>query len=88
MIAGTTPGVLDDGGKTIGSLDVDGIDALVTNGTATAGMIAKLASCKNALLDGVASVRILDGRSLDATHGIDEDKGTTLTKTGVLAPSL
>jgi acetylglutamate kinase len=88
VIAGTTPGVLDGGGKTIGSLDVDAIDRLVASGTATAGMIAKLASCKSALLDGVASVRILDGRSLDATHGIDEAKGTALTKTGVLAPSL
>jgi len=88
VIAGTTPGVLDGHGRTIPALDVDGIDALVASGTATAGMIAKLASCKNALLDGVASVRVVDGRSLAATQGIDAAKGTTLTKTGVLAPSL
>jgi len=88
VIAGTTPGVFDGHGKTIASLDVEAIDALVTSGTATAGMIAKLTSCKSALLDGVASVRIIDGRSLDATHGIDAAKGTTLTKTGGLAPSL
>jgi acetylglutamate kinase len=78
VIAGTTPGVLDQAGEPIATLDSDGIDALVGRGTATAGMIAKLTACRAALLEGVSSVRIIDGRHLDQSHGIDDALGTTL----------
>ncbi|HUL74807.1 MAG TPA: acetylglutamate kinase [Vicinamibacterales bacterium] len=78
VIAGTTPGVLDDRGEPLPTLDADAIDALVGSGTATAGMIAKLSACRAALLEGVATVRILDGRQLDATHGVDDALGTTI----------
>jgi acetylglutamate kinase len=78
VIAGTTPGVLDQAGEPIPTLDSDGIDALIARGTATAGMIAKLTACRAALLEGVASVRIIDGRHLDQSHGIDDALGTTL----------
>ena len=60
-------------------IDAAGIDQIIASGTATAGMVAKLASCRTALLEGVHSVRIIDGRTLDATHGVDEAAGTTLT---------
>jgi hypothetical protein len=37
------------------------------------------------LLEGVASVRIIDGRALDASHGVEEATGTTLVLSGVHA---
>ena len=85
VIAGATPGVLDANSESIPMLDAAGIDQVITNGTATAGMVAKLSSCRTALLEGVASVRIIDGRALDANHGVDEAAGTTLVLTGVHA---
>lgn len=78
VIAGTTPGVLDDNQQTIAALDAESIDRLITSGTATTGMIAKLTACRVALLDGVASVRIVDGRGLDAGQEIDRLPGTLL----------
>src|SRR5690606_13723084 len=79
VIAGATPGVLDGDGRTIGWLDPAGIADVIASGTATAGMVAKLTSCRTALLAGVASIRLIDGRELDARHGVDTAPGTTLT---------
>jgi acetylglutamate kinase len=62
VIAGTTAGVLDDGGNTVPVLDPAGIEELISGGTATAGMIAKLRSCEQALAQGVGDVIIVDGR--------------------------
>jgi acetylglutamate kinase len=78
VIAGGTPGVLDAQGESITMLDAAGIDAVIASGTATAGMVAKLEACRTALLEGVATVRIVDGRTLDADHGVDEAAGTML----------
>jgi len=78
VIAGATAGVLDLQGESIAVLDAAGIDAVIGSGTATAGMVAKLEACRTALLEGVGSVRIVDGRSFDAQHGPDEAPGTTL----------
>ena len=78
VIAGGTAGVLDDHGESIAALDAAGIEAVIASGTATAGMVAKLSACRTALLEGVASVRIVDGRAFDASHGVDEAPGTTL----------
>jgi len=78
VIAGTTAGVLDDGGSTVEELDLDGIDRMIASGAATAGMIAKLSACRAALAAGVASVRIVDGRDLNATTDIEAAAGTTL----------
>ncbi len=77
-IAGATAGVLDGEGRSIPVLDAGGIDRLIATGTATAGMVAKLDAARAALASGVASVRIIDGRSLDATHGVDLAPGTRL----------
>jgi acetylglutamate kinase len=79
VIAGGTPGVLDDQGVTIAGLDIEGIEALIAGGTATAGMIAKLSACRTALEAGVATVRIIDGRQLDAGEGVDRARGTRIT---------
>jgi acetylglutamate kinase len=78
VIAGTTPGVLDARGDSIASLDPAGIDALIASGTASAGMIAKLTACRQALESGVSTVRIVDGRLFDPSHGVDDAPGTTL----------
>jgi acetylglutamate kinase len=66
VIAGSTAGVLDNTGKTVGLLDPAAIAALVSSGTATAGMIAKLRACEEALAGGVDDVVIVDGRDADA----------------------
>ncbi|MFO7301460.1 MAG: acetylglutamate kinase [Acidobacteriota bacterium] len=79
VIAGATPGVLDSDGRTIPSLDPAGIDDVINSGTATAGMVAKLSSCRTALLAGVPTIRLIDGRDLDAAHGVETAPGTTLT---------
>ena len=55
-----------------------GIADVIANGTATAGMIAKLASCSTALAGGVSSIRLIDGRGLNGLHGVQDAPGTTL----------
>jgi acetylglutamate kinase len=66
VVAGGTPGVFDDGGSTLDVLDRSAIDRLVTNRTASAGMIAKLRSCAHAVEHGVERVVIVDGRDSTA----------------------
>ena len=66
VIAGTTPGVLDAGGNTLPVVDAAGIARLVNEGTATAGMIAKLRACEGALIAGVEDVVVVDGRDRSA----------------------
>jgi acetylglutamate kinase len=66
VIAGSTAGVLDDAGKTVALLDPAAIAKLVGGGTATAGMIAKLRACEDALVRGVEDVVIVDGRDGEA----------------------
>lgn len=62
VVAGTTPGVLDGNGATLPQLDAPTIAHLVGDGTASAGMIAKLRACEHALAGGVDDVVIVDGR--------------------------
>ena len=62
VIAGTTPGVLGADGATLPLLGADAVARLVADGTATAGMIAKLRACEHALAGGVDDVVIVDGR--------------------------
>ena len=73
VIAGTTPGVLDAGGATMPRLGADAIATLVGDGTATAGMIAKLRACEHALASGVDVVVIVDGRDRAALAGAASD---------------
>jgi acetylglutamate kinase len=79
VIAGGTAGVLDAHGTSIAALDLEGIDTVIASGTATAGMVAKLAACRTALLQGVATIRIVNGRTFDRSHGPEDAAGTTLT---------
>jgi len=62
IVAGTTPGVLNEDGATAAALDGSAVSRLVAEGTATAGMIAKLRACEHALAGGVEDVVIVDGR--------------------------
>lgn len=66
VISGSTAGVLNEAGKTVALLDPAAIATLVAGGTATAGMIAKLRACEDALAGGVEDVVIVDGRDRDA----------------------
>ncbi len=66
VIAGTTAGVLDGAGATIAELDPPAVERLIADRTATAGMIAKLRACGQALEHGVRDVVIVDGRDGDA----------------------
>jgi len=84
VIAGTTPGVLDAGGATLPILLADAVARLVNDGTATAGMIAKLRACEHALAGGVDDVVIVDGRdraALVAAAG----EGTVASATRITA---
>ncbi len=73
VIAGTTPGVLDNSGATILLMDIDGVARLIGSGTATAGMVAKLRACTDALAGGVGDVLIVDGRDAAAVEAADVD---------------
>jgi acetylglutamate kinase len=65
LIAGTTPGVLDEHGRTIARLDEAAERALVAGGTVNRGMLAKLRACRAALAGGVGDVAIVDGRDAE-----------------------
>ena len=62
VIAGATPGVLDENGGTIQAIDLAAAAALVSSGIASAGMIAKLTACREAINGGVEEVLMVDGR--------------------------
>ena len=72
IIAGTTPGVRGEDGATLPVLETAAVAQLVNSGTATAGMIAKLRACDQALTGGVDDVVIVDGRSAAALIGAAE----------------
>jgi acetylglutamate kinase len=69
VIAGTTPGVLDAAGATLPVLGADAAARLIGDGTASAGMIAKLRACEHALAGGADEVVIVDGRDRTALEG-------------------
>jgi acetylglutamate kinase len=63
VVAGATAGVLDADGGTVPLVDAAAARKMVKAGTASAGMVAKLASCRAAAKAGVRDVRIVDGRT-------------------------
>jgi acetylglutamate kinase len=87
IIAGGTPGVLDEQGQTIPALDPRDIKALIKSGTASAGMVAKLTACESAVRAGVRDVWIVDGRDakrlgevLETPAGAGAINGTRVTR--------
>ena len=65
IIAGGTPGVLDEAGVTIGRMRSRDAARLIKQGTANKGMVAKLEACRRALRGGVGDVLIVNGRETD-----------------------
>jgi acetylglutamate kinase len=84
VIAGTTPGVLDGQGRTLPRLDLDTESVLIDARTISAGMVAKLKACREALAGGVSSVLIADGRDAERLCATllapvdDQDAATTI----------
>jgi acetylglutamate kinase len=73
VIAGATPGVLDEHGRTIAQLDCAAAAALIASGTANAGMVAKLRACQDAIGNGAAEVLLMDGRRAQAIETVLTD---------------
>jgi acetylglutamate kinase len=65
IIAGATAGVLDADQATLATLDDAGIDRMIADGSASAGMVAKLRACREALHGGVRDIAIVSGRHPD-----------------------
>jgi acetylglutamate kinase len=87
VIAGTTPGVLDGAGATMALLEPEAIARLVHDGTATAGMVAKLRACEHALTAGVEDVVIVDGRDRAALETAAGSRvPTTATRLAAAVP--
>lgn len=63
VLAGGTAGVLDGSGASIAHLTPEQAAALMQDGTASAGMVAKLRAATSASARGVTAVAIVDGRS-------------------------
>ena len=57
-----TPGVLDENGKLLTGITPKDIDAMVSDGTLSGGMLPKISSALDAARSGVRSVHIIDGR--------------------------
>ena len=57
-----TPGVLGKNGNLLTGLTESKIKSLVADGTISGGMLPKLASCLDAVRNGVQTVQIIDGR--------------------------
>src|SRR5204863_9599677 len=57
-----TPGVLDKNGKLLTGLTPKKIDALVSDGTLSGGMLPKISSALDAARNGVKSVHVIHGR--------------------------
>ena len=81
VIAGATAGVLDGSGRTIPALDQQARARLIASGVASAGMVAKLRACDDALAGGAREVVLVDGRDPQAvsaaTVGVPESAPST-----------
>ncbi|HKR08234.1 MAG TPA: acetylglutamate kinase [Gemmatimonadaceae bacterium] len=80
MLVVDVEGVLDEDNRVISSLTVEQAREMIANGTAAAGMAAKLESAESALMNGVTSVRICALRGVGDPHG-----GTFLTQSQSVA---
>jgi acetylglutamate kinase len=80
MFIADVEGVLDTESRVVSALTLEQAREMTANGTAAAGMAAKLESAETALLNGVASVRICALRGV-----IDAQCGTFLTQSQSVA---
>jgi acetylglutamate kinase len=65
VIAGGTSGVLDGEGRTIPRVTAREAARLIRQGTANAGMVAKLQACRAAVRGGVGDVLVVNGRAAE-----------------------
>jgi len=80
MLIVDVEGVLDTGARVVSALTLEQARDMIANGTAAAGMAAKLESAETALLNGVTAVRIC------ALRGVtDAQYGTFLTQSQSVA---
>ena len=79
LIAGGTAGVLDEQGQTIPSMDMKMMQRLITDGGASAGMVAKLIACREAHRTGVGRIDIVKGTHTD---DLGTSPGTTISCAG------
>ncbi len=87
MIAITdVPGILrdvTDPSSKVDRLTLDEVDSLIADGTISGGMIPKVEACRRALLSGVGTVRMVNGkdpRSIVTDVLRDVPHGTVITK--------
>lgn len=76
------PGVLDEDGSVIASIDRTRADALIASGTIRGGMIPKIRAALAACEDGVGSVHIAKGDSDDALQSALTGSGTRIALGG------
>lgn len=86
IIAGATPGVLGRDGSTIADMTFADMDELIGSGSATAGMVAKLAACRSAIDSGTREVFVADGKDLAALSALARH-GRTFGKSTRIRPS-
>ncbi len=83
LLLTNTPGILDQQGELLTGLNIADIEALITNGTISGGMIPKTRCAIEAMKGGVNSVHIIDGR---VEHAVllelftDQGVGTLLVR--------
>lgn len=75
IIAGSTEGVLDDDGQTIGQINCREAARLIRLGTVKAGMVAKLQACRTALDGGVPESLIVNGYKEKIERFLATEKG-------------
>lgn len=80
IVAGGTAGVLDADGRTLPFLDEGGIERLIAERHATAGMVAKLNACREALAAGVGDIRIVAVDGGDGGGTIGAWQGTSIAR--------
>ena len=65
ILISDVPGILmdvNDPSSLVNKLDLKEVDALIADGTISGGMIPKVDACRNALLAGVKTVRMVNGK--------------------------
>ena len=67
------PGVKNADGDVLDRLTLAQIESLRNDGTITGGMLPKLAACEKAMLEGVASVRILQANQVSVLTNLSEE---------------
>ena len=80
------PGIMLDinnSGSKVDSLTLDDVDCLIADGTISGGMIPKVEACRKALMAGVTTVRMVNGKDprsiiTDIKKGVPH--GTIITK--------